>query len=59
MFDVDIDYHKGLKNTHKDLPFLLERMKVEKCQKLVCNLLCDRENMCYTHKSPEAGARRR
>ena len=31
-------YPKELHNKHSDLPFLPERMKVNKCKKLVCNL---------------------
>ena len=33
-----IDYPKELHNKHSDLPFLPERMKVNKCKKLLCNL---------------------
>ena len=32
---VDIDYLKNLFNLHKDLPFLPERKKVNKCEKLI------------------------
>ena len=35
---VDIEYLKELYDLHSDLPFLLERMKINKCSKLVCNL---------------------
>ena len=36
--EVDVEYHKNLYNLLSDLPFLPERMKVNKCDKLVCNL---------------------
>ena len=35
---VDIDYLKELFNLHKDLPFLAERKKVNKCEKLICSI---------------------
>ena len=35
---ADIKYPTELHNKHSDLPFLSERMKVNKCKKLVCNL---------------------
>ena len=40
---VDIEYPKNLHDLHNDLPFLPERMKINKCSKLVCNLY-DRNN---------------
>ena len=36
--EADIDYLKELFNLHKDLPFLTERKKVEKVEKLICNI---------------------
>ena len=36
--EVDIDYPKKLFDLHKDLPFLLERKKVNKVEKLICNI---------------------
>ena len=41
--EVDIKYPKELFNKHKDLPFLPERMKINKFSKLVCTLH-DKEN---------------
>ena len=38
MFDVDIDYPKNLHNHHSDLPFSPPKMKINKCDKLICNL---------------------
>ena len=36
--EVDIDYPKELFNFHKDLPFLPERQKIEKVEKLICSI---------------------
>ena len=36
--EVDVDYPKKLFNLHKDLPFLPERKKVYKVEKLICNI---------------------
>ena len=36
--EVAIGYPKELFNFHKDLPFLLERKKVEKVEKLICSI---------------------
>ena len=41
--EVDNEYPKSLFNLHKDLPFLPERKKIEKCNKLVCSIY-DKEN---------------
>ena len=38
IFEVDVKYPKRLHELHSDLPFLSERMEVNKCKKLVCNL---------------------
>ena len=48
--EVDIDYSKALFNFHKNLLFLPERKKVEKNEKLICNLE-DKEKLCYSHRS--------
>ena len=36
--EEDVDYPKELFNLHKDLPFLPERKKVEKVEKLICSI---------------------
>ena len=36
--EVDIEYPKHLWGSHKDLPFLPERKKLEKVEKLVCGI---------------------
>ena len=40
---VDIEYPKTLCMLHSELPFLPEKMKINKCTKLVCNVT-DKEN---------------
>ena len=48
ILEVDVKYPKHLRGLHEDLPFLLERMKIGKCKKLVYNLY-DKKNCC-SHK---------
>ena len=36
--EVDVDYPKKLFDLHKDLPFLPERRKVNKVEKLICSI---------------------
>ena len=38
ILEVDVKYPKRLHELHSDLPFLSERMEINKCKKLVCNL---------------------
>ena len=45
---VDVEYRKILFNLHNDLPFLSERNKIKKCNKLFCNVH-DKKNCC-SHK---------
>ena len=37
ILEVDVEYPEKLRMLHGDLPFLPERMKINKCEKLVCN----------------------
>ena len=46
ILEVDVDYPSRLHKLHSDMPFLPERMKINKTQKLVCNLH-DKKNMLY------------
>ena len=43
ILEVDVEYPKDLYYLHSDLPFLSERMKINKCNKLVC-ILYDKNN---------------
>ena len=43
ILEVDIEYPKNLRKLHSDLSFLPERMKINKCNKLVCTVQ-DKEN---------------
>ena len=43
ILEADVEYPKDLQGLHSDLPFLPERMKINKCSKLVCNLY-DKKN---------------
>ena len=45
--EVYIDYPKELLNFHKDLPFLHERKKGEKVEKLICSIE-DKKKMLFT-----------
>ena len=38
ILEVDVDYPSKLHKLHSDMPLLPEKMKIEKTQKLVCNL---------------------
>ena len=44
--EVDIPYPKNLHNLHNDLPFLSERMKIEKVENLVANIHDKTEMLC-------------
>ena len=52
--DVDVEYPKELHDLHSDLPFLAERMKVDKCNKLVCNLYDKRNYVVHIIALKEA-----
>ena len=47
ILEVDVKYPKKIHDLHSDLPFLPERMEINKCKKLVCNLY-DKKNMLYS-----------
>ena len=43
ILEVDVEYPINIRMLHRDLPFLPERLKINKCSKLVCNVR-DKEN---------------
>ena len=45
--EVDVECPKKLFSSHKDLPFLPERKKIEKVEKLVCSIE-EKENTSFT-----------
>ena len=47
ILEVDVRYPKRLHELHSDLPFLSERMKIDKCNQVVCNLLI-KKNTSHT-----------
>ena len=50
ILEVDVKYPKRLHELHSNLPFLSERMKIYKCNKLVCNLFNKKKKIRHTHK---------
>ena len=45
--EVNIDYPKELSNLHKDLPFLPESKKVNKAEKLICDIEVKKKYVIY------------
>ena len=54
IFEVDVTYPKKLHDIHSDLPFLPKRMKIDKCKKLVCNLLNKKEYVVHIKSLKQA-----
>ena len=53
-FEVDVKYPKRLHELHSDLPFLSERMEVNKCKKLVCNLFNKKKYVAHINTLKQA-----
>ena len=47
ILEIDVEYPKDLQN---NLPFLSERVKIKKCNKLLCNFFDEKEYI--THIRP-------
>ena len=54
ILEVDIKYPKRLYELHSDLPFLSERMEVNKCKKLVCNLFNKKKYVVHINSLKQA-----
>ena len=54
IFAVDVKYPKRLHELHSDLPFLSEQMEINKCKKLVCNLLNKKKYVTYINSLKQA-----
>ena len=54
ILEVDTKYPKRLQNLFSDLPFLLERMKIKKCNKLVCNMYDKNNNVVHIRALKQA-----
>ena len=54
IFEVDVRYPKRLLDLHSGLPFLLERMEINKCKKLVCNLFNNKKYVIHVNSLKQA-----
>ena len=54
IFEVDVKYPKRLHELHSDLPFLPERMEINKCKKLVCNLYKKKKYVAHINTLKQA-----
>ena len=52
--EADIEYPKELHSLHSDLPFLPERMNINGCKKLVCNLYDKKEYVDHIRSLKQA-----
>ena len=51
---MGVKYPKRLHELHSDLPFLSERMEVNKCKKLACNLFNKKKNVTHINSLKQA-----
>ena len=54
ILEVDVKYPRKLHDLHSDLPFLPKRMKIDKCKKLVCNLLNKKKYVVHINSLKQA-----
>ena len=51
---MDVKYLKRLHELHSDLPFLSERMEINKCKKLACNLFNKKKYVAHINSLKQA-----
>ena len=54
ILEVHVKYPKRLHKLHSDLPFLSERMKIDKCNKLICNLSNKKKDVTHINSLKQA-----
>ena len=54
VFEVDVKYPRRLHDLHNDSPFLLKRMKIDKCKKLMCNLRNEKKYVVHIRSLKQA-----
>ena len=54
ILEVDVKNPKTLRKLHSDLPFLSERMEINKCKKLVCNLYDKKKYVVHINSLKQA-----
>ena len=54
ILEVDVKYPKRLHELHSDLPFLSEKMKIDKCNKLICNLFNKKKHVTHINSLKQA-----
>ena len=54
IFEVDVKYPKRLHDLHSNLLFLPERMEINKCKKLVCNLYNKKKYVAHINTLKQA-----
>ena len=54
ILEVDVKYQKRLHELHSDLPFLSERIKIDKSNKLACNLFNKKKYVTHINSLKQA-----
>ena len=54
IFEVDVRYPKRLHDLHSNLPFLPERIEINKCKKLICNLSNKKKYVIHVNSLKQA-----